>query len=110
MMRVNVVLLVALVVSALYLVRVQYEARTLYTALDRAQAESHQLETDNNRLEVEKRDEAKSLRVEALAKSKLAMQTTSPATTVYVTAVRPLPAAPATVTTTAQAASGEAQP
>ena len=53
--------------SALYLVRVQYESRRLFAELDRANAEARKLETDNERLQVEKRAQATPLRVEKLA-------------------------------------------
>lgn len=95
MTRLSIVLLAAVVVSALYLVRVQYDSRRLFTELDRAVAESRRLETERSGLEVAKRAEATSLRVERLAKEKLAMRTVTPAITEYVTsaaAVTTLPA------------------
>ncbi|MDO5623891.1 MAG: cell division protein FtsL [Pseudomonadota bacterium] len=85
MLRLSIVLLAAVMVSALYLVRVQYDSRRLFTELDRAVAESHRLETEHGRLEVEKRAAATSLRVETLARDKLAMRTITPAITEYVT-------------------------
>ena len=94
MTRLSVVLFAAAIFSALYLVRVQYDSRRLFTELDRAIAESRRLETERSRLEVEKRAEATSLRVEKLAKEKLAMRTVTPAITEYVTA-KAVPAAPA---------------
>ncbi len=84
MTRLSVVLFAAVIFSAMYLVRVQYDSRRLFTALDRATAEAHRLETERARLEVEKRAEATSLRVEKLAKEKLSMRTVSPAITEYV--------------------------
>lgn len=84
MIRLNLVLLLAVLVSALYLVNVQYESRRLVTALDKARAESHRLETDNERLQVEKRAQATPLRVERLAKTQLQMRTVTPAITHYV--------------------------
>ena len=84
MTRLSIVLLAAVMVSALYLVRVQYDSRRLFTELDRATAEARRLETERSRLEVEKRAEATSLRVEKLAKDKLAMRTVTPAITQYV--------------------------
>jgi len=86
MTRLSVVLFAAVIFSAMYLVRVQYDSRRLFTELDRANAEAHRLETERSRLEVEKRAEATSLRVEKLAKEKLNMRTVSPAITEYVTA------------------------
>lgn len=85
MTRLSVVLFAAVIFSAMYLVRVQYDSRRLFTELHRSTAESRRLETERSRLEVEKRAEATSLRVEKLAKEKLNMRTVSPAITEYVT-------------------------
>ena len=93
MTRLSIVLLAALIFSAMYLVRVQYDSRRLFTELDRAVAEAHRLETEHSRLEVEKRAAATSLRVERLAKDKLAMRTVTPAITEYVTSAAAVPAA-----------------
>lgn len=89
MTRLSIVLLAAVMFSALYLVRVQYESRRLFTEIDRAQIEGRELETERRRLEVEKRAQATSLRVEKLAKEKLGMRSVTPAITEYVS----LPAA-----------------
>ena len=84
MTRLNLVLLLAVLVSALYLVRTQYESRRLVTDLDRATSEARKLETDNERLQVEKRAQATPLRIEKLARQHLQMRTASPAITQYV--------------------------
>jgi cell division protein FtsL len=84
MTRLNLVLLLAVLVSALYLVRTQYESRRLTTDLDRANSEARKLETDSERLQVEKRAQATPLRVEKLAKEQLKMRAASPAITQYV--------------------------
>jgi cell division protein FtsL len=78
------VLLLAVLVSALYLVGVQYESRRLVTALDKARSVALQLVAENERLQVEKRAQATPLRVEQLAKAKLQMRTVTPAITHYV--------------------------
>ena len=85
MARLNFVLLVAVMASALYLVRTQYESRRLYVELEKAAAQARQLETDNERLQVEKRAQATPLRVEKLARDRLQMRTATPAITQYVT-------------------------
>ena len=90
MTRVSIVLLLLVIASALFLVRTQYESRLLYTELDRAVAEARRLETEHQRLQVEKRAQATPLRVETLARNKLHMRTVTPAITQYVT--DPLPA------------------
>ena len=82
--RINTLLLLCVLGSAFYLVRTQYQSRLLYTALDRAVAEARQLQTEHERLEVEKRAQATPLRVETMARDKLSMQTATPAITHYV--------------------------
>jgi cell division protein FtsL len=44
--------------SALFLVRVQYDSRRLYTEIERAQNEFHKIEIENERLQVDKRAQA----------------------------------------------------
>lgn len=85
MTRMSLVLLMAVLASALYLVRTQYESRRLYVELEKATAQGRKLDMDNDRLQVEKRAQATPLRVEKLARDRLQMRTTTPAITQYVT-------------------------
>lgn len=85
MSRVQLVLLLVLVASSLYLVNSAYETRRLFTALDRAQAEQKRLDHEHDRLLAERQTEARPLRVERLAREKLAMHSASPAVTQFVT-------------------------
>lgn len=85
MMRLNLMLLLAVLASAMYLVNVQYESRRLYTELDKARSDARRLETDYERLKVEKRAQAATTRVERIAREKLQMHQASPAVTTYVT-------------------------
>lgn len=85
MSRVSLLLLVAVLVSALYLVRTQYESRSLTTEMDRATHEARRLEIENDRLDVERRAQATPLRVEKLAREQLHMRTLTPAITQYAT-------------------------
>ena len=103
MMRLNLVLLLLVLGSALLVVRTHYESRLLYTELDRAIVEARRLELENERLQVEKRAQATSLRVETLAREQLKMRTATPAITQYVTES-------ATATATATAAAAAVQP
>jgi cell division protein FtsL len=98
MARINLLLLLAVIATALYLVHTQYQSRQLYTEFHRAQQEARKLETEHDRLQVEKRAQATPLRVEKLAKEQLQMRTASPAITQYVRpdgsvipAIAPLP-------------------
>lgn len=84
MTRINLVLLLAVVASALYLVNVQYQSRRLFTELHRAETEERRLESEFERLQVEKRAQATSARVDKLAREKLEMRLVQPAITTYV--------------------------
>ncbi len=85
MTRLNLMLLLAVLASALYLVNVQYESRLLFTALDKLNAEARRLQSDNERLQVERQAQATPLRVEKMAKEQLQMRTSTPAISHYVT-------------------------
>jgi cell division protein FtsL len=82
--RLNLVLLIAVLASALFLVRTQYESRRLFAEIDKATSDARKLELEHQRLEVEKRAQATPLRVERLAKEQLQMRGASPAITQYV--------------------------
>ena len=84
MTRLNVMLLLALLASALYLVRVSYESRHLFAELDKAQSEERALDNDSERLKTELRTQATPLRVERTARDRLGMRAATPATTQYV--------------------------
>ena len=85
MIRLNLVLLLAVLASALYLVNVQYDSRRLFSELDKARAQGRRLEVDKERLQVEMREQATPMRVERLARERLQMRSTTPAITHYVT-------------------------
>jgi cell division protein FtsL len=93
MTRLNLVLLIAVLASALYLVRTQYESRRLFAEIDKAVSEARKLEIEHERLQVEKRAQATPLRVEKLAKEQLQMRNASPAITQYVSLKETAPAA-----------------
>ncbi len=84
MARLNLLLLLAVLASALYLVRVQYESRRLYVELEKASAQSRKIATENERLQVDKRAQATPLKIEKLAQERLQMRTAMPAITQYV--------------------------
>jgi cell division protein FtsL len=98
--RTNVILLIALLASALYLVRVSYESRRLFAELDKAQSEERALDTDSERLKTDLRTQATPLRVERTARERLGMRSATPATTQYVEIPR---AASASASTAASA-------
>jgi cell division protein FtsL len=109
MTRLNLLLLLAVLASALFLVHTQYQSRRLFTELDRATVEARRLETEHQRLQVEKRAQATPLRVEKLARAQLHMRTATPAITQYVSDPAGM-ATPAVSSAAAPAAASGAQP
>lgn len=83
MLRLNFLLLIAVMLSAMYLVKTQYESRRLYTELHRANSEARNLETEHKRLQVELRAQSSASRIESLAVAQ-GLQAASPAITHYV--------------------------
>jgi cell division protein FtsL len=92
MIRLNLVLMLAVMVSAFYLVHTQYESRRLYTAIDRGQSQERKLDAEHEQLAVQKRAQAASARVQQMATRQLQMRPVTPGITEYV-------ALPATATT-----------
>jgi cell division protein FtsL len=84
MTRINVLLLLAVLASALYLVHTQYESRRLFVELEKAASQMRKLEMESESFHAEKRAQATPLRVDKLAKEKLQMRPATPAITQYV--------------------------
>ena len=85
MLKVNLLLLAAVIASSLLLVRTSYEGRRLYAAIDHARNEQQQLDVEYKRLDAERQAQATHLRVERVAREKLHMRSATPAVTQYVT-------------------------
>ena len=84
MTRLNLLLLVALIFSSAYLVRVSHESRRLFAELDTAQNDARSLDNEYARLKSDKQTQATPLRIEKLARDKLAMRIATPAVTRYI--------------------------
>lgn len=93
MSRLNLVLLLALLLSSLYLVDVSYESRRLFAELDRERARALRLESDHERLQLDARAQSTPLRVEKVAREKLSMRSATPGVTEYLAAPAPRPPA-----------------
>ena len=85
MTRINLLLIVAVLGSAFWLVQVQYRSRVLYSAIYQAEKEARQLEINRERLEAELRTQGAAGRVERTARERMQMRTPTPAITQYVT-------------------------
>ena len=84
MTRLNLVLLLAVLVSAFYLVHLQYESRRLYVAHEKAKVQAQQLEAEHAQLVVQRRAQATPARVQQLAVRQLQMRPANPGITQYV--------------------------
>ena len=84
MSRLNLLLLLVLIVSSLFLIRSAYDARRLFADIHKAEVEAMRLDGEYKRLEAERQAQATSLRVERTAREKLQMRTVTPAVTMYV--------------------------
>ena len=95
MNRLAFFLLAALIFCALSLVGAQHQARTLFVALERTQAEERQLDIDWSRLQYQQSSLGKSARI-ADAATRLKMAAAAPGKTQYLAGIElPPPAAPA---------------
>ena len=68
MMKLNVLLLLAVIASALLLVKTAYDARRLFSADHRAGVEAVRLDGEHKRLEAERELQATNQRVDATAR------------------------------------------
>ncbi|TSE35737.1 cell division protein FtsL [Tepidimonas charontis] len=84
MTRLNIVLLVALLVSCFALVTLQHEWRRLYVANERVRNLAAQLAAEHDRLLAQQRALAAPARVQQLAQRQLQMRPADPAITEYV--------------------------
>jgi cell division protein FtsL len=87
MMRLSMVMLAAVVASAMVLVHSQYETRRLFVEHEKALKEAARLEMELERLTVERRAQATPLRVEQIARQQLQMRNPPPGITQYVAAL-----------------------
>jgi cell division protein FtsL len=99
MTRLNALLLLALVLCSLFLVSKSYEGRRLFSEHQRALAYAQQLESDHERLQIERQAQAARANIERVARRRLQMQDGSAASTLVISG-------PALAVTAATAASG----
>lgn len=109
MMRLNLVLLLAVISSALYLVSVQYDSRRLFAELDKLRSEARRLDVEHESLDAQRRAQATPARVERLAIDKLKMHQANPGITLYVSYLDAAPAEQSQAATAAPVSQGAVQ-
>ncbi len=75
MVRLNILLLLAVVICALSVVTSQHKARKLFQSLESEQARTRQLDVEYGQLQLEMQTWATSPRIEKIAREKLKMRT-----------------------------------
>ena len=83
-MRVNAILVVAILATAFTLINTQYQSRRLYTQVDQAAARERQLGSDFESVRVQRRGEVAPGRVQRIASTRLDMRAPDPSITQYV--------------------------
>lgn len=84
--RLNLLLGLLLVISALSLINSQYQARRLFIEIERAQTLSQQYEVEWTQLKLDQSTFGKHARIEAVASKELGMSHVTPDRTQYLTA------------------------
>jgi cell division protein FtsL len=82
--KLNVLLVLVLIASALLLVKTSYESRRVFAQLDKARGEHRRLEIEYKRLDAERQAQATNLRVEKVARERLRMRAPVPGVIEYV--------------------------
>jgi cell division protein FtsL len=78
MSKLNMLLLVALLLSSLLLVRSAYESRRVFAALDKARGEQQNLDAEFRRLDTDRQQQATNQKVDRVARDRLHMHTALP--------------------------------
>lgn len=84
--KLNAFLTFALVLSALTLVKTQYEGRRLFIELERARAASRQLDLEWTQLQLDQSTLGKHARIDSVARRDLHMLSLTPERTQYLSA------------------------
>ncbi len=85
MIRLNLLLLVGVLISALGLVTSQHHARKLFQTLEKEQEYARHLETEFGQLQIELSTWATSPRIEKIARERLKMHTPEPSKIIIAT-------------------------
>jgi cell division protein FtsL len=97
MTRINFLLLASVLATMMYIVKIQYESRQLFVAIEKATVEVRKLELEHASLQVDGRAQATPLIIEKLAKEKLQMRSATPAVTQYTSTAANTTSQPTTV-------------
>lgn len=83
MVRLVVVFAILLMVSALSLVTARFQSRELFVASERLASRAHELDTEWRRLQLERAELARNVRIDQLARNDLGLVPVTPDRTFY---------------------------
>uniref|UniRef100_UPI0033429192 cell division protein FtsL n=1 Tax=Castellaniella defragrans TaxID=75697 RepID=UPI0033429192 len=83
MARLVVLFAVLLMVSALSLVTARFQSRELFVASERLSSRAHELDTEWRRLQLERAELARNVRIDQVARNELGLVSTTPDRTIY---------------------------
>ncbi|WP_269496876.1 cell division protein FtsL [Castellaniella sp. S9] len=83
MVRLVVVFAVLLMISALSLVTVRFQSRELFVASERLASRAHELDTEWRRLQLERAELARNVRIDQVARNELGLVPVTPDRTIY---------------------------
>lgn len=87
--RINILLAVMLMLSALSLVTARYQGRQLFMQNEQLRSQARELDIDWRRLQIERAELSRNARVDQLARDVLKMVPIVPERTIYIRGVTP---------------------
>src|SRR3546814_9645399 len=84
MVRLVVLFAVLLMLTAISLVTARFQSRELFVASDRLSAQAHELDTEWRRLQLDRAELARNVRIDQIARNDLHMVPATPDRTVYI--------------------------
>src|SRR5690606_11197368 len=90
MVRLVIVFAVLLMVSALSLVTARFQSRELFVTSERLASRAHELDTEWRRLQLERAELARNVRIDQVARNELGLVPATPDRTIYLRPGEPL--------------------
>ena len=84
MVRLVVVFAVLLMLSAISLVTARFQSRELFVTSERLSAQAHELDTEWRRLQLDRAELARNVRIDQIARNDLHMVPATPDRTIYI--------------------------
>lgn len=94
MVRLVIVFAVLLMISALSLVTARFQSRELFVTSERLSSRAYELDTEWRRLQLERAELARNVRIDQVARNELGLVPSTPDRTIYLRPDEPLASRP----------------